>query len=448
MPHLMQLTQPFDPDKWKAYLLYTDEVAGVKHYDANKPDTALQEGDLLTLVYEPDNQYDPTAIAIFKGQAKLGYIFKSTKLLYAPLLLSGYPHIVKVLKVINPGLPDVHVFYNLYLITEFDSHLIDKPLVPLYKLYPEELTVEPGTQAVQVADTELADHLDYYRYHQDSLTIKRRDDLLWDLDKFTLPLINVSDHPKFHFGHFNFFGKNGFEPDGLTTKIVTSVHNCLNDFFEIGPHQMYETFQSSFETLQACKRQFAGDDLENFRYIVFRYLCHTFGKFGNWISFSTSLDVPDFGDAIFNFHPVIINDVFKFDLFDFDLHDSNWLGLRPVTYDLQDSFNFGRHNWMYIRFPDAKEMHYVPKWANQPLYEFLRDYEKGDIDMLEFSLNHQVFTRAIVKFSIMFAMLKKLFTPLELKFYFGHNISYQLSSAQYSTYNGVIDDRQFRLIKR
>jgi hypothetical protein len=45
-----------------------------KYPEAKEPMKAMQEGDEFTCRAEPDNQYDPNAIALYLGEVKCGYI--------------------------------------------------------------------------------------------------------------------------------------------------------------------------------------------------------------------------------------------------------------------------------------------------------------------------------------------------------------------------------------
>ncbi len=49
-------------------------VAGLKHHVSRKEYDALQIGEMLILKAEPENKYDPHAIAVYKGSDKLGFI--------------------------------------------------------------------------------------------------------------------------------------------------------------------------------------------------------------------------------------------------------------------------------------------------------------------------------------------------------------------------------------
>lgn len=49
-------------------------IAGLKHHISRKEYDALQLGETLLLKAEPENKYDKHAIAIYKGDDKIGFI--------------------------------------------------------------------------------------------------------------------------------------------------------------------------------------------------------------------------------------------------------------------------------------------------------------------------------------------------------------------------------------
>jgi len=50
------------------------EIAGIKFRAANYEKAQVTRGDRLNLKLEPTNQHDPFAIAIYKGEAHIGYV--------------------------------------------------------------------------------------------------------------------------------------------------------------------------------------------------------------------------------------------------------------------------------------------------------------------------------------------------------------------------------------
>ena len=54
---------------------FTDfHIAGFGHHDGPTVFSDLKIGTKVDLRYEPDNPYDPTAVAIYYGDTKIGYV--------------------------------------------------------------------------------------------------------------------------------------------------------------------------------------------------------------------------------------------------------------------------------------------------------------------------------------------------------------------------------------
>jgi len=63
------------------------KIAGISFRQEFTKD--LKSGDILTLIREPNNQYDPNAIAIFFNGNQLGYVNKFNAESIAPRLDAG-----------------------------------------------------------------------------------------------------------------------------------------------------------------------------------------------------------------------------------------------------------------------------------------------------------------------------------------------------------------------
>ena len=70
-------------------LLLDHAIAGVQHHVTSDFLRALHEGDVLALVREPSNAYDPNAVRIDRDGTKLGYVPATYSALVAGLLDSG-----------------------------------------------------------------------------------------------------------------------------------------------------------------------------------------------------------------------------------------------------------------------------------------------------------------------------------------------------------------------
>lgn len=90
---------------------WRDRVVGESHwnYDGSSRQeilTRCQEGELLVFVREPDNEYDPNAIAVcrFNGE-QIGYLDRDLAADLAPEMDEGYGHFGALEKVVG-GTPD------------------------------------------------------------------------------------------------------------------------------------------------------------------------------------------------------------------------------------------------------------------------------------------------------------------------------------------------------
>lgn len=70
-------------------------VAGIMYKNDDGTDRQeilrrCQEGDEVELVREPNNMYDPNAVAVYVGNEQVGYLFREEASEVAPLLDAGY----------------------------------------------------------------------------------------------------------------------------------------------------------------------------------------------------------------------------------------------------------------------------------------------------------------------------------------------------------------------
>ena len=75
--------------------LFDCHIAGFTYYDGLDVIGQLKLGAPVSLIMEPENPYDPDAIAIYFGKAKLGYIPKGKNALISNLLYFGHGNIIE-----------------------------------------------------------------------------------------------------------------------------------------------------------------------------------------------------------------------------------------------------------------------------------------------------------------------------------------------------------------
>jgi len=74
--------------------LFDCHIAGFTYYDGLDVIDQLQPGTPVSLVSEPDNPYDPEAVAIYLRETKLGYIPRTKNSYVSSLLYFGHSDIL------------------------------------------------------------------------------------------------------------------------------------------------------------------------------------------------------------------------------------------------------------------------------------------------------------------------------------------------------------------
>jgi hypothetical protein len=81
-------------------------IAGFTYYDGLDVIGELRLGTPVTLKSEPENPHDPDAVAIYYGEAKLGYVPQTKNSFISSLLYFGHGGIVEAR--INSHNPEAH----------------------------------------------------------------------------------------------------------------------------------------------------------------------------------------------------------------------------------------------------------------------------------------------------------------------------------------------------
>ena len=89
----------------------TFHIAGFTYYDAVDVFYKLQIGTPLLLKAEPENRYDPNAVAIYFQETKLGFVPRSENELLCKFLNLGYSDLfeVKISQVSPDAYPEKQV---------------------------------------------------------------------------------------------------------------------------------------------------------------------------------------------------------------------------------------------------------------------------------------------------------------------------------------------------
>ncbi len=92
-------------------------VAGMRYWDGALVLSRLEPGKKLQLIAEPQNQYDPNAVAIYFNDSKIGYIPQEFNFFPAQLLRFGHQKVLecRVLKVNKSADPWKQLRVGLYV---------------------------------------------------------------------------------------------------------------------------------------------------------------------------------------------------------------------------------------------------------------------------------------------------------------------------------------------
>ena len=96
-------TQPFGYQQRHITLLET-QVAGYQYYEGKLVEPGLKAGVPLGLVREPANSYDSDAVAVYYGQAKIGFIPRAENTVLANML-DQEMLLNATIKAFNPNRP-------------------------------------------------------------------------------------------------------------------------------------------------------------------------------------------------------------------------------------------------------------------------------------------------------------------------------------------------------
>lgn len=93
------------------------EIAGFTYYDGPLVFKDLQIGSKLHLVYEPDNKFEPYAVAIYYNGHKLGYVPRSENKPISKFLEMGYEIFETVIQRLDPtSHPELQVGVVTYFV--------------------------------------------------------------------------------------------------------------------------------------------------------------------------------------------------------------------------------------------------------------------------------------------------------------------------------------------
>ncbi len=88
--------------QYRKFYLLQCFVRGFQYYEGPSWISQMKEGDLLELVREPDNAYDPTAIALHWHNRKIGFIPAEDNEMLSKLLDIGVPDLIAEITFLEP----------------------------------------------------------------------------------------------------------------------------------------------------------------------------------------------------------------------------------------------------------------------------------------------------------------------------------------------------------
>jgi hypothetical protein len=89
--------------QYQKFYLLQSFVRGFRHYEGPSLISQMKEGDMLELVREPDNEYDPSAIALHWNKKKIGFIPAEDNEMLSKLLDIGIPELIAEITFLQPA---------------------------------------------------------------------------------------------------------------------------------------------------------------------------------------------------------------------------------------------------------------------------------------------------------------------------------------------------------
>lgn len=109
--------------QFRKFYLLQSFVRGFKFYEGPLLLDVMKEGDLLELVREPDNEYDPCAIALHWNQKKIGFVPAEDNDMLSKLLDIGVPELIAEIVHLKPEAAtweNVHI--AIYVLKEIPAN--------------------------------------------------------------------------------------------------------------------------------------------------------------------------------------------------------------------------------------------------------------------------------------------------------------------------------------
>jgi hypothetical protein len=96
-------------------LLQSSPLAGFRHYEGKRLWSEMKAGDILQLVREPDNSYDPNAVRVEWQGHKLGYVPRADNAALARFMDRGSKAEARIIRLKKSRNPWQRMEFEVYL---------------------------------------------------------------------------------------------------------------------------------------------------------------------------------------------------------------------------------------------------------------------------------------------------------------------------------------------
>ena len=137
--------------QYQKFYLLQSFVRGFQYYDGPSLINQMKEGDMLELVREPDNEYDPCAIALHWNNHKIGFVPAEDNEMLSKLLDIGIPELIAEITFLQT---DAAAWENVRIAISVLKEIPSAEQVPSTAAYLTELET-PHYRTLKRADQTL-----------------------------------------------------------------------------------------------------------------------------------------------------------------------------------------------------------------------------------------------------------------------------------------------------
>ncbi len=137
--------------QYQKFYLLQSFIRGFQYYDGPSLINQMKEGDMLELVREPDNEYDPCAIALHWNNHKIGFVPAEDNEMLSKLLDIGIPELIAEITFLQT---DAAAWENVRIAISVLKEIPSAEQVPSTAAYLTELET-PHYRTLKRADQTL-----------------------------------------------------------------------------------------------------------------------------------------------------------------------------------------------------------------------------------------------------------------------------------------------------